>query len=312
MTALALLGATRVAAPALVSPVLVRPFRSTWTKVADALTHRVAARPVDAATPMGERVIGEWIGAPVLPDAPVVFYLHGGGYSLCSPSTHRHLVASLAEAVGGSAFALRYRMAPRFRFPAANEDALRAYRWLLDQGISAANIAVVGDSAGGHLALGLLGDLREAGLPMPGSVVALSPIVDGTMAIARACRVVDPMFPRSTAYDVMSRYFDGSDSTDHRVDVCRVAGPDLPPILIHAGGREMFVDDALAFTRAMEDAGQPCELHVWPGQVHAFQVLHPFIPEGRAAVREAADFIRFKRTSRSDRRTQLSQEGNIP
>lgn len=291
LTALALLGATRPAAPLLVGRAGVRPFRASWTAAARALTPRARTLiPVDTRF-RGGRVRGEWCGTSAAAGSKILYYLHGGGYSICSPATHRHLVASLAQATARPAFSLQYRTAPKYRFPAASDDTLRGYEWLLAQGIAAHDIAVVGDSTGGHLALGLLGDLRQRDLPMPGAVVAFSPIIDGTLRTSVNSAVCDPIFPRRTACAVVRRYLDSTDDTDHRVDVRNIAGPGLPPILIQAGEREMFAADARAFDVAMTDAGQQCHVQIWPGQVHAFQAMYPLLPEARAAIGQAARFI---------------------
>jgi len=236
-------------------------------------------------------VRGEWDCGLPEPGEPIIYYLHGSGYLLCSPATHRGIVSQLHRTTGRPSFSLDYRMAPRFQFPAANEDTLRGYRWLLDQGFAGSDIIVAGDSAGGHLALALLGDLQRAGLEMPAGVVAFSPLVDGSLATAGGHQVRDPWFFKHTMRRVLRLYFGGADITDPRFDVRAGAIAGLPPILIQAGSRELLAADAAAFGTAMADAGGACEVQIWPGQVHVFQALYRFLPEARAAFAEVGRFV---------------------
>src|SRR5439155_2440044 len=126
----------------------------------------------------GARVRGEWVGGEPVAGTPILFYVHGSGYIGCSPKTHRGLVARLARLCDRPAFSVGYRLAPRHRFPAGHEDVVNGYLWLLDNGFRAEDIVVAGDSAGGHLALALCGELRRRGLAQPAGVVAFSPLID--------------------------------------------------------------------------------------------------------------------------------------
>src|SRR5918999_977296 len=122
----------------------------------------------------------EWLTPPGARTDAVVLYLHGGGYVIGSPRSHRHLAAAIARAAGASALLLDYRRAPEHPFPAAVEDAVAAYRWLLDRGIAPGRIVVAGDSAGGGLTVAMLLALRDAGAPLPAAGVGISPWVDLT------------------------------------------------------------------------------------------------------------------------------------
>src|SRR5712664_1277891 len=122
----------------------------------------------------------EWLRPPSAEAGRVVLYLHGGGYVIGSPRSHRHLAAAIAGAAGASALALDYRLAPEHPFPAALDDAIAAYRWLLGQGIAPGRIVLAGDSAGGGLTVATLVALRDRGLPRPAAGVCISPWVDLT------------------------------------------------------------------------------------------------------------------------------------
>ena len=118
--------------------------------------------PIDVQTRRG-RVRGEWVGGAPTTPRPIVYYIHGSGFVGCSASTHRGLVKELSQRLDRPAFSLDYRLAPEHTFPAAHDDALNGYLWLLEQGYQSADIVVMGDSAGGHMALSLIGQLRELG-----------------------------------------------------------------------------------------------------------------------------------------------------
>jgi acetyl esterase/lipase len=141
----------------------------------------------------GDRVRGDWIIAPeVDPDDPPILYLHGGAFSMCSPKTHRGLLGELSATSGRPVFAVRYRLAPQHPYPAAADDALTAYRWLIDDDRhrSGRTIAVAGDSAGGQLAVATSLGVRARQLPIPDAMLLLSPVLDLTcqLALAREAR----------------------------------------------------------------------------------------------------------------------------
>ncbi len=235
---------------------------------------------------------GEWIGATT-PGRPVLYYLHGSGYTVCSPRTHRGLVSELARRTGRSAFVLDYRLGPEHRFPAAHDDTLAGYRWLLDLGHRPENIVVAGDSAGGHLALTLCGQLRTHRLPQPAAVVALSPLVDGTFdtAAATETQVHDPFVSARTARRFIGNYTQAADPRDPRMNAALDVGPDLPPILIQAGGREMLRADAELYAAAARDTGAACTVQIWDNMFHVFQLAYRVLPEARAALRAITEFM---------------------
>jgi monoterpene epsilon-lactone hydrolase len=242
----------------------------------------------------GGRVVGEWVRARgVERSDAAVLYIHGSGYVVCSPRTHRGLTARLSALTGLPVFSLDYRLSPRYRFPAAADDALRAYRWLLDHGVDASRIVVAGDSAGGHLTLGLPNDAKRAGLPGPSGLVAFSPLVDTSLRLSssHAKAVRDPYVPSGTARALVGLHFVGADPADPRHALLQADVRGYPPTLIQAGGLEFLGADATAFADHLEAHGGDCELQLWPGQMHVFQLMHAVLPEARAALDHVAAFV---------------------
>lgn len=256
------------------------------------------ATRVSAATRAGAPVAGEWVRPPAADvrhaDAAIL-YFHGGAYVTSSPRTHRGIVARLARATGTQAFAVRYRLAPEHRFPAAADDARAAYAWLREQGFAPERIVLAGDSAGGHLATGLALQLAAEREPRPAALALLSPVLDPSFALARVCdrTARDPFLAASAFARLVGSYVD-----PHERDVRAaplLATPQqlaaaLPPTLLQVGGREMLAEEARAFAARAAHAGVDATLQVWPGQIHVFQAQTGVLPEARAAL---ADLGRF-------------------
>jgi acetyl esterase/lipase len=240
-------------------------------------------------------VRGEWLRSPgsTARDGAIL-YLHGGGYAICSPRTHRVITARLALDTGLPVLAPDYRLAPEHPFPAAFEDSLDAYRLLLARGVPAERIIIAGDSSGGHLATALTAETCRTGLPAPGGVVLFSPWVDltGELAMASAMRRRDPYIDPAVATRFGRLYVGAGDWSDPRLSLLTCATEELPPFLIQVGGIEVLRAEAEALADALEEAGSPYELQVWPGQMHVFQIFNRMLPEADAAMREAARFVR--------------------
>jgi acetyl esterase/lipase len=261
--------------------------------VSAAMAYRLPRKSLVTRLDAAEPVSGEWVGGRARAGDQVLYFLHGSGYVGCSPATHRGLVAQLVARTGRPAFVPRYRRGPEHRFPAAHLDAVNGYLWLLDQGIDPADIVVAGDSAGGHLSVALCGELRRRGMTQPSGVVLFSPLIDPTYSLAgqREKFVRDPLVRARDARRLTGMYTAGADVTDPRFDVIRDVGPDLPPMLIQAGGREMLSADAEHYAAALQAASGTCELQIWPGQIHVFQLAYRILPEARRALDEVQRFV---------------------
>nr|WP_090609921.1 alpha/beta hydrolase [Mycobacterium lentiflavum] len=244
----------------------------------------------------GERVRGDWTVAPnVNPDGPPILYIHGGAFSMCSPKTHRGLLGELSAASLRPVFAVRYRLAPRYPYPAAADDALRAYRWLAGsaESTSARTVAIAGDSAGGQLAVATsLGALAHR-LPLPDGMLLMSPVIDLTcqLATARESRRRDPFASARSASRALSLYVGDADPDDPRVNVLAADLTCMPPTLIQVGGREMLLDDSRRLAERMRVAGAPVQLQVFRGQIHVFQAMFRILPEARHALRVSGAFL---------------------
>ncbi len=237
---------------------------------------------------------GLWLDNPdAEAEGRVILYLHGGGFVVCSPDTHKGLVSGLCKTSQSSALLIDYRLAPEHPFPAAADDALTAYQLLLSRGYAPGNITLAGDSAGGHLVTRLLADLDERGLPMPAGALLLSPFLDLTAkrALQRDRLRRDPFIPPKAAVWAGARYAGKLRPHDHHLDVQSKDKRRWPPVMIQVGDTECLLPDSERMARSLERAGVPVTLQVWPGQVHVFQAFPSVVPEAREAVREAGEFL---------------------
>ncbi|ROO90338.1 acetyl esterase/lipase [Actinocorallia herbida] len=239
----------------------------------------------------GHVMRGEWI-IPDSADAPesgAVLYLHGGGYILCSPQTHRPLTTRVALDTGLPVLVPNYRLAPEHPFPAALDDALAAYRWLLERGHD--RVVIMGDSAGGHLAASLAGEIARTGLAEPAGVVLYSPWVDLSCELSvPADKDVKDAFISPFAARRVGRLVAGRE-IDPRLHLLTADWAALPPVLIQVGGAEVLRPEAEELARLLTAAGGRVDLQIWAGQMHVFQLLNRFLPDADEAMRETAAFI---------------------
>jgi len=253
----------------------------------------VSVKPIDAVVPDGRRIVGEWVRAPGVQSTDrAIFFVHGSGYALCSPRTHRRLTSWMSRLTGLPVFAVDYRLAPRHRFPTAADDVRASWDWLTAQ-VPPDRVVIAGDSAGGHLAVDLLLQPEVAANP-PAALVLFSPLVDLTLGLARAREELrrDPAIRAVDAARLVALYTRGVDPTHQRLALDVAGGPALPPTLIQAGGAEMLLGDARRLAADIRAGGGRCELQVWPNQVHVFQALPRLSPEAAKAMTHAASFIR--------------------
>lgn len=223
-----------------------------------------------------------------------MLFLHGGAYAVGSFRNYGHFTWRLGKAARARVVALDYRMAPEHPYPAALDDALAGYRWLLGEGANPKRIVVAGDSAGGGLALALLLKLRDSGTPLPAAAVVMSPWTDLAMtgASLHSNADADPMLVASEVPRLAAMYLDGADPRDPYASPLYADPRGLPPTLIQAGGDEILLDDAVRMAETMKAAGCEVELQIWPHMPHVFQLLATVMPEAQAAVAEIARFAR--------------------
>lgn len=222
-----------------------------------------------------------------------VLYLHGGGYCVGSWGTHLGPITHLAVAADATVYAPSYRLAPEHPHPGALEDALRAYRWLLDRGISSAHVTLAGDSAGGGLALATAICIRDSKLPLPASIVLLSPWVDltGDSDSMRRNVRVDPMLRPSWSRQCASKYLGGLDPETPACSPLFASHQGLPPILIQVGSDELIIDDSTRLAARCRESGVDVTLRVYEGFWHDFQSHAGLLEAADEAMSEIASFI---------------------
>lgn len=249
----------------------------------------VACKAVDAGG-----VPAEWVSIPGNDANGVILYFHGGGYNAGSLASHRNLISLLATETGSRLLAADYRLAPEHPFPAAVEDAVAIYRWLLgDGGCKSEEVVVGGDSAGGGLVLAALVKLREEGDQMPRAAVCLSPWTDlaltGDSIKTKAAE--DPFIePLALAY-LADQYLQGTDPKTPLASPLYADLTGLPPLLIQVGERECLLDDSRRLAERAKAAGVDVTIDVWEEMIHVFQSFAPVAPEGWAGIRRIAEYL---------------------
>jgi len=235
-----------------------------------------------------ERVIGT-----SRPDPPAILYLHGGAYTLHTPFEYRPMTSAVALAASAVVYALDYRRAPEHPCPAAIDDALAAYRWLLDSGVPPERIALAGDSAGGGLSLATAVAIRDASLPEPAVLALISPWTDLTLSgeTIRTKARVDPILRLSWLRLSADQYRGSLPADDARVSPLNADLVGLPPTLIQAGTEDMLASDAERIADRLAAAGVETELDLHEGLWHDFQSFPQFVPDATPAVQRLGAFI---------------------
>jgi len=250
----------------------------------------VQCEPVDV-----DGVPGEWVAASNADPERIVYYLHGGGYTIGSIKSHRELVSRVSRAAAARALLVEYRLAPEHRFPAAVEDALSGYRWLISNGADPARMVIAGDSAGGGLTVATLVALRDAGDPLPAAGVCISPWLDmeakGESMKTRAER--DPWIdPEHIKLGAETYLGEGGDPRNPLANPLHADLTGLPPLLVQVGDSEVLLDDSTRLAERTKAAGVDVTLEVWDEMVHVFQAFAFMLPEGQQAIDRIGEFIR--------------------
>lgn len=238
-------------------------------------------------------VVGEWLTPrSLLARNKVMIYLHGGGYVVGSPATHRSLVARLAKSCSIRALSLDYRLAPEHPFPAALEDALAVYHQVLDHGIAPKNILLAGDSAGSGLALATLISLRDNNQPLPAMSVCISPWTDLALTgeSIQTCADLDPYI----SYDSLTlntHYLGNHNPRSPLISPLYADFTGLPPLLIHVGTDELLLSDSTRLAEQAKNAGVDVTLKIWDDMWHDFHMWAPYLPEANEALEEIAGFV---------------------
>jgi acetyl esterase/lipase len=223
---------------------------------------------------------------------PTVVYLHGGGYRMGSALAWRSYGSHLASACGVRVLLVDYRLAPEHPFPAAVDDAVASYQWVLDTGTQPSQVVVAGDSAGGGLAAAVLLAVKDRGLPAPAGAMCLSPWADltNTADSYETRATTDKLFSLSSATEAARLYLGDGDPSEPLVSPVFGEWSGLPPLLIQVGDTEVLMDDAEHLAAAARRAGVEVEHHVYPDMPHVWQLQYPAYPEAVEAVEEMGRF----------------------
>ena len=249
---------------------------------------------VDVTSVDANGVLAEWVAAPNANDNSAVLFLHGGAYILGSIESNRELAARISKSTRSRVLNIEYRLAPENPFLAAVEDATDAYRWVLDQGIDPAQIAIAGASAGGGLTVAALVSFRDSGSPMPACAVCISPWVDleciGETMTSKAG--VDPMIQRDGLVGIANIYLNGPDPRTPLAAPLHVDLTGLPPTLVLVGTWETLLSDSTRLVEKAESAGVDVTLEQWDEMIHVWPIYAPVLPEGQQAIDRIGEFVR--------------------
>lgn len=239
------------------------------------------------------RLPAEWLRPAGARADATVLYLHGGGYAIGSAKSHRHLAVAIAKAAGTRALLVDYRRAPEQPFPAAVEDAVASYRWLLATGQAAQRVVVAGDSAGGGLTVAMLLALRDAGTALPAAGVCISPWVDLTCSglSYQTKAASDPMVTREGVARMAAWYLAGADPKTPLASPLYADLRGLPPLLVHVGSEEVLLDDARQLAAQARAAGVEATLEIWPEMVHVWHWFLGMLDEAQRAVDRIGEFV---------------------
>ncbi len=224
----------------------------------------------------------------------ILLYSHGGGYIMFSRRTHRSLAARLAQEFAAQAIVYDYRLAPEHQFPAAIEDALMVYKYVLRAGYDPKKVIFAGDSAGGGITFALMLAARHEGLPLPGLAIGISPWVDMTLSgiSMRENADTDVMLTPTVVEHFRKKYLGSGDPKHPYVSPLFADLKGLPPVMLQAAGDEILRDDSVSFAAALRKAGVNVELDVWPGLFHVFELAWRWLPESEEAIVKIGDFVR--------------------
>lgn len=233
-----------------------------------------------------------WVTEPKKSKKAILFF-HGGGFTICSTADHIGLCDRLAEASGIPVLGVDYRLAPEFCFPAQVEDAIDAYRFLLDNGYKSSSVVPVGISAGATLVLSLLISAREHDIPLPSCAVCMSPAVNLLFEGRSVTENLSTDWITGERLDaIRNMYMRGGDPRQPMASPIYADLEGLPPLMIQAGTGELLRDDIIAFVEKARKSGIDIEFELWEGMFHCWQVFSAELKEGDEAIRQIGMYIR--------------------
>ena len=275
--------------------------KANQTAGTDIETARQGLEALSALTPVApdisiektiiEGIPAEWVIAPNAVEDRVFLYLHGGAYIMGSCNTHRYLASKLSRSTAARVIVPEYRLAPEHPFPAAIEDAVKVYRWLISSGITPDKIIIGGDSAGGGLTLATLLSLKDEDEALPALAVLLSPWTDmeGTGESMETRAAVDPWLSPDASRATPALYIRDVDPRHPLVSPIYADLSGLPSMLVHVGNDEILLSDSARLVERARAAGVEVNFKVWEEMWHVFQTFA--IPEGQQAIDEIGEFV---------------------
>ena len=254
------------------------------------------ARDVTVEPVTANGVRAEWTSTPQDDRDAALLYVHGGGYVIGSLDSHRHVVSEAGRAAKIWALALDYRLAPEHPFPAAVEDAVSGYRYLLSRGIRPGRIAIAGDSAGGGLVVAAMLAIREAELAQPACGWCISPWVDmeGIGESMSSKAEADPMVQKAGLLEMANLYLGGARPRSPLAAPIYADLRGLAPLLIQVGAAETLLDDAIRLAKVAGAADVRVDLQIWPEMVHVWHLFHPELKTGLRAIQEGGSYVRSR------------------
>jgi len=279
----------------------LREARRLIDSISDEREYVSAFIPVDAGG-----VQAEWVIAPGADSTRRILYIHGGGFIMGSPKSHRTITSKFSEITASAVLAIDYRLLPEYKHMQCVEDCRSAYQWILENGpdgpAAIKQLFIAGDSAGGNLALSLVAWIRDNKLRSPEAVVVMSPLTDTTFSGAsiRVNEATDVMLrPILRPLNKIPKFAKSWWIVwAHRLRPANpIASPllgdlsNLPPTLVQASGAEMLLDDARRYVAKACASGSPAKLQIWTGMVHVWQIFDPLLPQADEAWVEIGKFL---------------------
>ena len=237
-----------------------------------------------------------WLVPHGCSDDHVLLCFHGGGCVTGTRFSHRKMFAHIAKAVGCRALVIDYARAPEHTHPSQINEGLKAYKWLLQQGIDASSIATVGDSAGGNLCTAVVLHARDSGVELPAAVIPLSPWYDmeATGKSFESNAAVERLITREVSLSMSQMYIGDCSPRDPLVNPIHADFKNFPPTYIQVGGYEAILDDSLRVAKKLEESGVEYRCDVFPEMQHVFQFMAGNAPEADEAISRLADWVRPK------------------
>ncbi|OIK10527.1 hypothetical protein BIV60_20745 [Bacillus sp. MUM 116] len=241
-----------------------------------------------------EGIKAEWLTNKHVTGERVLLYFHGGAYTYGSADSHRALAGKIGKVTGVKVLLPEYRLVPENPYPAAIEDAVKVYKWLLKKGFDSKNIIVAGDSAGGGLSIALALVLREEGVGCPASIICLSPWVDLTSSGESYTKKVkeDPLFTPHGIKKAAQIYAGDEPLTSPFISPVFADLTGLPPLFIQVGSEELLLSDAKMLAEQARRYNVPVNFKVWQGMWHVWQLTGDLLPEAKKAIKEIGDFVK--------------------